>query len=85
MTLQEKAEQVLTRDTLTRAELDEVIVAVYHTNNEFAKKPDLTRNTFNRFLRLCLKHKVDVLYGDANLAGLKMAKGRDFVKQIQSC
>jgi RNA:NAD 2'-phosphotransferase (TPT1/KptA family) len=64
-------EQVINEDSLTRAQMNEIKVAIYHINNEFAKKPDNCRKVFMDFIKMCMVHEVDLLYGDANTAGTR--------------
>ena len=62
-------DKVVAQDTLQRASLTTLKVALYHLHNDYAKKPESSREVLSKFLQLCVEHEVDVLYGDANTAG----------------
>lgn len=59
-------------------------VAMFHLNNEAAKKPDKARQLMLRFLRLCVKHKVDAVFGDGNQAVNMSQKYQTIVDRLNS-
>ena len=59
-------------------------VAMFHLNNEAAKKPDKARQLMLRFLRLCVKNKVDAIFGDGNQAVNMSQKYQTIVDRLNS-
>ena len=73
-----------TQKAAHRCGRERYVVAMFHLNNEAAKKPDKARELMLRFLRLCVKRKADAIFGDGNQAVNMSQKNQETVDRLNS-
>ena len=59
-------------------------IAVFHIQNDIAKKPERSRKLFLEFLVKCVRHKVDFIFGDGNMAANSCGTNQAYADRANS-
>ena len=67
-----------------RGGVPNMTIAVFHIQNDIAKKPERSRKLFLEFLVKCVRHKVDFIFGDGNMAANSCGTNQAYADRANS-